>query len=118
MKSLILALGLAVIPAGAAEVGGVWHLVGHVADVNIDRVCTIKQAAGKIQGPCKNQMGETVLSGEVNGKNVTWKYEAKYEGATVVLLFKGALESDAGMTGSITASDTAGNNMTTGTFTA
>jgi hypothetical protein len=81
-------------------------------------VCTIKQADNKIQGPCKNQMGETVLSGDVNGKDVTWKYESKYEGATVLLVFKGTVESDGEMKGSITASDVAGNNATTGTFTA
>ena len=54
----------------------------------------------------------------MNGGNVTWKYESKYGGATVVLVFKGMLESDAAIKGAITASDTAGNNETTGTFNA
>jgi hypothetical protein len=80
---------------------------------------TIEQTEGRIQGPCKNQAaGETVLSGEVNGDSVTWKYEAKYDGATVVLVFKWTIESDSAMKGAIAASDPAGNNTTRGTFTA
>jgi uncharacterized lipoprotein YmbA len=118
MKTILLALVCAAIPADAAEIAGTWRLTGRVADVNIDRVCTIRQTESRIQGACKNQSGETVLSGEVNGGNITWKYESKYDGATVVLVFKGTLESDTAIKGTITASDTAGNNSTTGTFNA
>jgi hypothetical protein len=39
-------------------------------------------------------------------------------GATVLPVFKGTLESDSAMKGTITASDTAGNNTITGTFNA
>ena len=118
MKTILLALVFAAIPAGAADVAGTWRLTGRIADVNIDRVCTIQQTESRIQGACKNQTGETVLSGEVNGRNVTWTYQSQYDGATVVLVFKGTLESDSAIKGAITASDTAGNNATTGTFNA
>jgi hypothetical protein len=118
MRPILIALVAAAVSASGAHIAGIWRLTGRIADVAIDRVCTIEQTEGKIQGPCKNQAGETALSGEVNGDSITWKYEAKYEGATVVLLFKGTIESDSVMKGTITASDTAGNNTTTGTFTA
>lgn len=118
MKTILLVLVSAAIPAGAAEIAGTWRLTGRIADVNIDRVCTIRQTESRIQGACKNQTGETVLTGEVNGGDVTWKYESKYDGATVVLVFKGTLESDSAIKGAITASDTGGNNATTGTFNA
>jgi hypothetical protein len=116
MKTILLALAFAAIPVGAAEIAGTWRLTGRIADVNVDRVCTLRQTESRIEGACKNQTGETVLSGEVKGGNVTWKYESKYDGATVVLVFKGTLESDSAIKGAITASDTAGNNETTGTF--
>jgi hypothetical protein len=103
MKLMVLAIVAAAMPASGAQIGG---------------ICTIRQIESRIQGPCKNQAGETVLNGEVNGNNVTWKYEAKYEGATVVLVFKGVLESDSEIKGTITASDTDGNNTTTGVFSA
>ena len=118
MRPILLAFVAAAMAASGAHITGVWRLTGRIADVTIDRVCTIEQTEGRIQGPCKNQSGETVLSGEVNGDIITWRYEAKYDSATVVLVFKGTLESDSAIKGTITASDTAGNNATTGTFTA
>jgi hypothetical protein len=118
MRPILLALLATAMSASDAHITGIWRLTGRIADVTIDRVCTIEQADGRIQGPCKNQSGKTVLSGEVNGDSVVWKYEASYDGATVVLVFKGTIESDSAMKGTITASDTAGNNTTTGTFTA
>lgn len=116
MKYVILALAFAALPASAAEFNGTWRLAGRVADVDIDRVCTIRQVDNKIQGPCRNQSGETILRGEVNASQVTWKYESTYQGVTVVLVFSGAFESDSRVKGTITASDTAGNNATTGSF--
>jgi hypothetical protein len=118
MRLMILVLVAAAMPAGGAQIAGIWQLTGRIADVAIDRVCTIQRTENKIQGPCKNQVGETVLSGEVNGNSVTWKYEAKYGSAKVMLVFKGTLESDVEMKGTITASDTAGNYATAGTFSA
>ena len=118
MKPLILALAVAAMTASAGEIGGTWRLTGRVADVAIERTCAIQQLNNRIQGPCKNAAGETTLSGEVNGKSVTWKYESKYEGATVVLVFSGIIETDSEMKGTITASDAGGNNTTTGSFAA
>jgi hypothetical protein len=118
MRPILLALVAAAMSAGSAHITGTWRLTGRIADVTIDRVCTIEQTEGKIQGPCKNQAGDKVLNGVVDGDTVTWKYEAKYDGATVRLVFNGTVESDSAIKGTITASDTAGSNTTTGTFTA
>ena|SRR5579872_764117 len=118
MRPILLAFVAAALSASGTHITGIWRLTGRIADVIIDRVCTIEQTEGRIQGPCKNEAGKTVLRGEVSGDSVTWKYEAKYDSATVVLVFKGTIESDSAMKGTIVASDTAGNNTTTGTFTA
>jgi hypothetical protein len=118
MRPILLALVAAVMSASGGHITGIWRLTGRIADVSIDHLCTIEQTEGRIQGPCKNRAGETVLSGEVNGDSVAWKYEAKYGGARVVLVFNGTFESDSAIKGTISASDTAGNNTTTGTFSA
>jgi len=82
MKSLLmLVVAAAPFTVRAADLSGAWHLTGAIANVNIDRVWTIRQSDNKIEGPCKNQMGETALSGEVKGADVTWKYQANYQGA-------------------------------------
>ena len=118
MRTMIFALLAAAIPAGGAQIAGTWRLTGKVADVTINRVCTIQQTDNRIQGPCNNQMGETTLTGEVDGDQVTWKYEAKYEGTTVVLVFQGKVASDSKIEGTIKAADPAGNYPTTGSFSA
>ena len=116
----ILAAGLAVtaIPAFSADIAGSWRLTGLIAEVPIDRLCTIRQTGNKIEGPCKNQAGEVMLRGETDGKSVTWKYEARYQDVPLILEFKGSLESESEIKGSITASDLTGNGAATGTFSA
>jgi hypothetical protein len=108
-KSLLFLLALSVPPAFAADdVAGAWKLVGDIAGVHIDRVCTIKQAGNKIAGSCKNQTNELALTGEVNGNNVTWNYDADYEGTKVTLVFKGTMEAGASIKGKIEASGASG----------
>ena len=115
---ILAALAVTAIPAFCADVAGRWRLTGQIAEVAIDRLRTLRQTSNKIEGSCKNQAGEVMLSGEVDGKSVTWKYEAKYQDVPVLLVFQGSLESETEVKGSITASDLAGNNATTGTFSA
>ena len=102
--------------AAAADLAGAWHLAGTIANVNIDRVCTIRQTGDKIEGPCKNQMGETALSGEVKGTDVSWKYDANFQGTTVHLVFKGTLISGAEIKGTISTAEADGSYAVTGSF--
>jgi hypothetical protein len=114
MKRSILVLAVTLLPAAAADVAGSWRLTGNIAGVAIDRACTIHQTENKIEGPCKNQVGEVVLHGEVDGKSVTWKYEAPYEGIKMMLVFRGTLESNSEIKGTIADAD----NTVTGSFSA
>ncbi len=109
MKSLNSLLALIALPLAAADISGAWKLEGNVADVRINRICTIKQAGNKLTGACKNQMNELSLTGEVNGNNITWSYDADYQGQKLTLVFKGALEADAAIKGSITTEGASGN---------
>jgi hypothetical protein len=101
MKTLLTALGLLVLPLAAADISGAWKVEGDIADVHVNRVCTIKQTGNKLTGACKNQMNELPMSGEVNGDKVTWTYDADYQGQKVTLVYKGTLESDGAMKGTI-----------------
>ncbi|MBZ5621509.1 MAG: hypothetical protein LAQ69_22700 [Acidobacteriia bacterium] len=108
MKNLLILAALSALPVAAADISGAWKLEGDIAGVHINRVCAIKQADNKITGGCKNQTNELVLTGEVNGSNVTWKYDTDYEGTKVTLVFKGTIEEGASMKGSIEASGASG----------
>jgi len=122
MKAWILAGALCIIPAGAAEISGTWRLHGNLGDSRFQRLCTFKQGQQKIEGACMASgpmpVPRTALVGEVEGKSVTWQYESRYLGAPVVVVFKGIFESNMEIKGSVTASDAAGANLASGTFTA
>jgi len=107
-KNLLILLALSILPAAAADVSGAWKLEGDVAGVHINRVCTIKQAANKITGACKNQTNEVPLTGEVNEDKVTWNYDVDYEGSKVTLVFKGTIEAGTSMKGKIETTGTSG----------
>jgi hypothetical protein len=53
---------------------GSWRFTGNIAGDAIDRAYTVRQTENKIEGPCKNQIGEVVLHGEVDGTSITSKY--------------------------------------------
>ena len=108
MKIALTSLLLLTLPAAAADISGTWKLEGNIADVRINRVCTIKQAGAKLTGACKNQMNELPLTGEVSGNNATWSYDADYQGQKLTLVFKGALEADTAIKGSITTEGASG----------
>jgi hypothetical protein len=109
MKTVVALLALSVLPVAGADISGAWKVEGDIAEVHVNRVCTIKQADNKLTGACKNQVNETVLTGEVDGKNITWKYDADYQGTQVTLVYKGTLESDSAIKGSITVEGALGN---------
>jgi len=96
------------LPLSAADISGAWKLDGNIADVHINRVCILKQTGNKLSGSCKNQMNDLALTGIVDGKNISWTYDSTYEGEKVTLVFKGTLESDAAMKGSIDTQGVAG----------
>ena len=101
---------LPLMTAAAADVSGTWKLEGEVAGVQISRMCALKQAEKKITGTCKGAMGEVTLAGEVDGKKVSFSYQADYQGQKLTVAYKGTLESDTLMKGDISA------DVATGSF--
>jgi hypothetical protein len=91
MKTLLL-LVLSVGPLAAADLSGAWKVEGDIAEIHINRVCTIKQSGDKLTGTCKNQMNELAMTGEVKGNSVTWTYDSDYQGQKVTLVYKGTLD--------------------------
>ena len=59
-----------------------------------------------------------VITGASSGLGEASARYLSTQGATVVLVFSGIIETDSEMKGTITASDAGGNNTTTGSFAA
>jgi hypothetical protein len=118
VKSLIIAAALALAPAAAlaADESGAWTLKGDIGNgaVTWSSVCTLKQDdAGKLTGSCKGtQQEDAAATGSVTGSTVEIIYDTTYQGSPVHLDYKGDVQSDGSLKGTV---DTGGPQ---GTFTA
>ncbi|HVM99491.1 MAG TPA: hypothetical protein VMT68_04675 [Caulobacteraceae bacterium] len=117
MKSLIIAAVLACAPAAAlaADESGTWNVSGAFGEaIKYTSVCTLKQDdAGKLTGSCKGTQNEdAAATGAVTGTSVEFAYDTTYQGSPVHLDYKGDLQSDGSLKGTV---DTGGAQ---GTFTA
>ena len=107
MKRLLAAAAaLALAPTGAlaADLNGVWKLHGVFNDViSYTATCTFKQTGASLAGPCVDPQNNTnvVAKGSVNGAAVEFGYDAAFNGLTVHLDYKGALQPDGTLKGVI-----------------
>ena len=102
MKTTMFLLLLTAVPAAAADISGVWKVDGSVADHPVAPTCTLKQTDAKLTGTCKlPDMEASDVTGDVKGKDVSWKFTVEYEGTQYTLTFAGALDSDSSIKGSI-----------------
>jgi polyisoprenoid-binding protein YceI len=111
MKTLVFFVLLAALPASAADISGVWKVDGAIEDNPVTPTCTLKQTDAKISGNCVFDAEHAAdLTGEVKGKQVTWKLTIAHEGTDYTLTFDGTLDSDSSIKGTIavTPSDSNG----------
>jgi hypothetical protein len=102
MKKIICLLMFTSLPALAADVSGTWKVDGSVANNPVNAICTFKQTDTHISGSCKMDSDQDLtVKGEVTDKQATWQYDLEYEGTMYTLTFKGTLDSDSSMKGSI-----------------
>jgi len=108
MKYLMIILFFFPLPALAADTpfSGIWQVDGSVAGYTVNRTCKFKQDGNKLSGTCQNSADQAddkilVITGGVQGKSVSWKYDADWNGSTLTATYTGAWDGDASMTGTI-----------------
>ena len=117
MKRLVFAAAVALAPmtASAADLSGDWTVNGNFDSMGVKYTlaCTFAvDSAGKLTGPCKSDQGDVAATGTVSGTAVEFAYDTTYQGSPVHLDYKGAVQSDGSLSGTV---DTGGPS---GTFTA
>ena len=118
MKSFIIAAIIACAPAAAlaADISGAWTINGDIGGgaVKWSSACVLKQdSAGKLSGTCKGTQSEdAAATGSVTGTSMEVIYDTTYQGSPVHLDYKGDLQADGSVKGTV---DTGG---PPGTFTA
>jgi len=108
VKRLLIAAALALAPiaASAADVNGDWTVNGAFDAMGIKYTLTCTFAVdtgGKLTGPCKSEQGDVTAAGAVSGSDVTFGYDTTYQGSPVHLAYKGTVQSDGSLTGTVDA---------------
>lgn len=107
-RLLIAAAVLALSPAAAlaADLSGAWKINGSFDSmgINYSLTCTLTQTGSALAGPCKGPQGEDIkATGSVDGATAVISYDTNYQGAPVHLDYKGAVQSDGSLKGTIDA---------------
>src|SRR5215831_16261484 len=81
-KSLIASLlifgAASAFAAGARNLTGNWSVHNSIAGNESDQECKFVQTENKLTGTCKGTEKDVKITGSIDGKKVTWKYESEY----------------------------------------
>ncbi|MBL8177988.1 MAG: hypothetical protein JNK48_25145 [Bryobacterales bacterium] len=91
------------IAAFGADLSGKWQVHRSAAGRESTQECTLAQKGGELSGSCKGDRGTVEVKGKVEGSNATWTYTAESEGGTVTVVYKGTVESEKKISGTVTA---------------
>lgn len=105
LVALFIALSsVAVFAQGSGtSVAGNWKVTGDVVGNAVDLNCTFAQDGAKLTGSCKATGADksSDITGSVDDKKVTWKFDTTYDGRQITLTFNGTLDASAQLKGDI-----------------
>ena len=110
LKSLlpVLVVLTAAVTASAVDVSGTWDVDGSVYGNAVKFPCTLKQAGSTLSGTAHVQDKDQPLTGKVEDKTVTFRFEVEYNGAPLEMVFTATLASDKEMSGTIAVAGVSG----------
>ena len=99
-------LAVAAFSASAADdasLTGKWKIQRSAAGNESQQDCTFTQKDRDLTGTCEDDRGTVKISGKVDGKKVSWTYKGESPGGQVTVVYTGAVESAAKISGSVEA---------------
>jgi hypothetical protein len=105
VKRLLL-VALALIPAitvftQSTSVEGRWEVAANIGGTSTQMDCMFKQKDTELTGTCEGDSGALPITGKVEGKTVTFQFNAQHEGQALTVIYTGTLESADKITGSV-----------------
>jgi hypothetical protein len=94
--------------ATASDVSGTWDVDGSVYGYPVQFPCSLEQEDGHLMGTAHIQEQDRAVTGTVEDRTVTFKFEVEHEGTTYELVFTGTLGSDEDMKGTIAVAGVSG----------
>jgi len=89
--------------AADPSLNGAWRIHRNAAGRESSQECSFTQKDGLLTGTCTSDRGPVEISGKVDGKKVTWTYKSDSEGGPVTVVYKGAFDSPARISGTVSA---------------
>lgn len=86
-----------------ADVSGDWRVHTSAAGRQSDSTCAFTQKGADVTGSCKSERGTVRFTGKVEGDRIEWGYKTDSEGGPVTVVFKGKIDSQEKMSGSVHA---------------
>jgi len=78
--------------AGAPGLSGQWSIHNSIAGNESDQECRFVLTEDKLSGTCKSGEKEVQLTGSLDGKKITWKYDSDYNGSPLTLTYTATLD--------------------------
>jgi hypothetical protein len=106
MKAVLAASTLffatSVFAAGVANLTGQWTIHNNIAGNESDQECKLVQQDNAITGTCKSAEGKDLaVTGIVDGKKVTWKYDSDFNGTPLTLTYTATLDESNKVSGTV-----------------
>ena len=92
------------IPALAGErpnLAGQWRMNNSIAGHESEQECRFDQTENKLTGSCKGQERDLPITGSLDGKKVTWRYESDYNGSPLTLVYTTTLDDTSRIAGNV-----------------
>ncbi len=106
-----LVLGAAVYPVAIAsapahapdslDLTGQWSLHNSIEGNESDEDCAFTQADNKITGSCKTSDQTMKVTGSLDGKKVSFQYDAEYQGSTLTLTYNATVDNSESFSGTV-----------------
>src|SRR5438477_3150 len=100
MKTMLLLLASAVLSL-AGDITGTWAFQVESDLGSGTPTFTFKQDGKNITGTYSGQLGESALSGKVEGNKLEFSFEASPSGDKLLIKYAGTVDSDTKMSGSV-----------------
>ena len=102
LASSALVIATSAFAAGAPNLNGQWSIHNSVAGNESDQQCSFVLTDNKLSGSCKSAEGKDLpVSGSLDGKKLTWKYESEYEGSPLTMTYSATLGDSDNFSGNV-----------------
>jgi hypothetical protein len=87
--------------AGTPSLTGQWTIHNNIAGNESDQECKFVQTDDKLTGTCKSNDKDVTISGSIDGKKATWKYDSEFNGSPLTLTYTATLDDAQKIAGAV-----------------